>query len=69
MSVNVGSLDRVLRLVVGAALIVLALGYWPGVPAQLWAWIGLVPIATAIAGWCPAYTLLGVNTCGRASRG
>jgi len=29
----------------------------------VWGWIGLVPLATGLIGWCPAYTLLGINTC------
>jgi hypothetical protein len=29
----------------------------------VWGWIGVVPIATGLIGWCPAYTLLGINTC------
>lgn len=63
MSTNVGGLDRLLRVIVGVALIALALGYWPGVPAKTWAWIGVVPLLTAVLGWCPAYNLIGLNTC------
>jgi hypothetical protein len=47
-----------------------ALCYWHSVPSGLWVgWraIGLVPIATALIGWCPAYPLLGINTCARKS--
>ncbi len=63
MSSNVGTLDRIARLIVGAALIAFALGYiapgtgWNGV-----GWIGVVPILTALVGNCPAYTLLGCST-------
>ena len=56
---NVGSADKIARLVVGALLIVLALTNVIGV----WGWIGVVPIATALMNWCPAYTLLGIKTC------
>ncbi len=56
---NVGSADKIARLVVGALLIVLALTNVIGV----WGWIGVVPIATALMNWCPAYTLLGIRTC------
>ena len=56
---NVGSTDKIARLAVGALLILLALTGTIG----WWGWIGLVPIATALMGWCPAYTLLGIKTC------
>ena len=61
---NVGSADKIARLVVGALLIVLALTNVIGV----WGWIGVVPIATALMNWCPAYTLLGINTCPTGNR-
>ena len=56
---NVGSADKIARMIVGALLIILALMGQIGV----WGWIGVVPIATALIGWCPAYTLLGIKTC------
>jgi len=56
---NEGSADRVLRAIAGAALIGLALGGLIGA----WGWVGLLPLATAAIGWCPAYTLLGIKTC------
>ncbi|MHB2165565.1 YgaP family membrane protein [Alsobacter sp. R-9] len=59
MTANVGGIDRILRIVVGLALIVLAATGTVG----LWGWIGVVPLATALMGFCPAYTLLGLNTC------
>ncbi|MDO8983152.1 DUF2892 domain-containing protein [Cypionkella sp.] len=60
---NVGSVDRILRVVVGAALLLWFLldqgtGFWHF--AKL---IGLVPLLTGVFGTCPAYTLLGVSTC------
>jgi hypothetical protein len=63
LKTNVGNIDRVLRLVVGAALLVWFFmdqgsGFWHY--AKL---IGIVPILTALAGSCPAYTLLGLSTC------
>lgn len=58
MKTNVGGIDRVLRIVAGIALIAWAL---MGGPA--WAWIGVVPLATGLLGSCPAYSLLGMNTC------
>jgi len=66
MSTNIGSLDRIVRIVAGLALLAWALGFLPGVAASPWGWIGVVPLLTAIAGNCPLYTMLGVNTCKRA---
>jgi hypothetical protein len=59
MSANVGSIDRIIRILAGVALIAWAL---MGGPA--WAWIGVVPLATGLFKICPAYSLLGINTCG-----
>jgi len=56
-----GTPDRIARFAIGALLIVLTLTGTIGV----WGWIGIVPIATAALNFCPAYTLLGINTCGR----
>lgn len=56
---NVGGIDRVLRIVVGLALIALV---FVG-PKIVWGWIGLVPLLTGIFKFCPAYKLIGVNTC------
>jgi hypothetical protein len=59
MSKNVGTVDRVIRLVVGIVLIALV---FVG-PQTPWGWIGIIPLATAVIGWCPAYRLLGLRTC------
>jgi hypothetical protein len=59
MTPNVGSIDRVLRVVVGVVLIGLTLMGTIGT----WGWIGLVPIATAALGFCPLYSVLGFSTC------
>ena len=66
MSVNIGTVDRYARLIVGVALVAWALGFIPIVAPSPWGWIGLIPLVTAFVGYCPAYALLGVNTCGRA---
>ena len=59
MTRNEGSLDRILRIVAGVALISLVfIG-----PQTPWGWIGVVPLLTGLIGWCPAYTLLGIRTC------
>ncbi|MCW4150296.1 MAG: YgaP family membrane protein [Pseudomonadota bacterium] len=59
MKSNVGGIDKVLRIVVGLALILLAIVGAIGV----WGWIGLVPLATGLFNFCPAYKLIGINTC------
>lgn len=59
MKLNVGGADRVIRIVLGLALIGLTLTGNIGV----WGWIGIVPLATGAIGWCPPYALLGFNTC------
>jgi hypothetical protein len=66
MTVNIGSLDRILRIIVGLALLAWALGYFPGHGASAWGWVGLVPLLTGLFGYCPAYSLIGFNTCPRA---
>lgn len=63
MEKNVGSVDRGLRIIVGIALLAFAL-MGPAEIAWKWVgWIGVVPILTALIGWCPAYTILGIRTC------
>ena len=58
MTQNMGSLDRGIRIVVGLVLIALV---FVG-PQTMWGWIGIIPLATALIGWCPAYTVLGLKT-------
>jgi hypothetical protein len=67
MKSNVGGVDRGLRIAVGVVLLALVFvlegnARWLGL-------VGLVPLATGLFGFCPAYTLLGVSTCPKASRG
>lgn len=59
MNKNAGGIDRILRIAVGIALIAAAAMGAIGV----WGYIGVVPLLTGLLGWCPAYTLLGFNTC------
>ncbi len=59
MKTNEGTIDRALRVLAGLVLIALAATGTVGG----WGWIGIVPLATGLLGWCPAYTLLGINTC------
>ena len=59
MKSNGGGIDRVVRIVLGLVLIGLTLAGQIGA----WGWVGLVPLATGALGWCPPYSLLGINTC------
>jgi sulfite exporter TauE/SafE len=64
MTTNIGTIDRILRVVLGLALIAFALGYiFPGTGWNVLGWIGIIPLGTAAMGNCPAYSLLGVSTC------
>ncbi len=59
MEANVGTIDRAARIVIGLALIAGALSGMIGA----WGWIGVVPLATGVFRFCPAYRLIGLNTC------
>lgn len=61
MEKNVGGIDRVVRIVVGLAL--LSLVFLLDGDSRWWGLIGLVPLATAALGWCPAYLPFGIKTC------
>lgn len=56
---NVGGIDRILRAGIGLVLIALV---FVG-PQTPWGWLGVIPLATAIIGWCPAYLPFGIKTC------
>jgi cadmium resistance protein CadD (predicted permease) len=59
MTCNVGTVDRVLRIAVGLALLSLVfIG-----PQSWWGLLGLIPLVTGLGRFCPAYALLGVRTC------
>lgn len=63
MTRNIGTIDRLLRVVVGAALIAFALGYIaPGTGWNWVGWIGVLPLLTALVGNCPAYSAIGCST-------
>lgn len=59
MKANVGKGDRAVRIGAGLALIVMALTGMAGA----WGWIGVVPLLTGVFGYCPAYRLIGFDTC------
>ncbi|WP_265947409.1 DUF2892 domain-containing protein [Dechloromonas sp. A34] len=59
MKSNVGGIDKILRIIVGASLIgATVAGLLP-----VWGYIGIVPLATGLMGWCPLYPMLGLSTC------
>ena len=56
---NVGGIDKILRIIVGLALISMVfIG-----PQTIWGWVGVVPLLTGLFNFCPFYPLLGLNTC------
>jgi hypothetical protein len=59
MTVNIGKLERYIRIIGGA--LIASLAFWG--PQSYWFLIGLVPLATGLIGWCPPYQLLGISTC------
>jgi len=59
MNPNVGTIDKVIRVIIGAVLISLV---FVG-PQTPWGWIGVIPIVTALVSFCPLYTILGIKTC------
>ena len=59
MKTNMGKTDRILRAILGIGLI--SLGFVG--PQTPWGWIGVIPLITALVGWCPAYLPFGISTC------
>jgi hypothetical protein len=59
MNKNMGGLDRVVRAVIGVVLLGLAATGTVG----MWGYLGIVPLATAAIGWCPAYLPFGFSSC------
>ena len=59
MKLNVGGIDRIVRIAAGLAMIGLTLTGNIGV----WGWLGVVPLATGAIGWCPPYAIFGFSTC------
>ncbi len=58
MQCNVGKTDRAIRIIAGLVLIALAASNVVGI----WGWIGVVPLATGIFRFCPAYTIFGIKS-------
>jgi len=66
MKANVGGIDRLVRIVAGLALLSLVFVMDGG--ARWWGLIGLVPLLTGLVSWCPAYSLVGLNSCPLSAR-
>ncbi len=58
MQANVGSADRIIRVAAGLGIIAAGVVY-----QNWWGAVGAVPLATGLMGWCPPYSLFGINTC------
>ena len=59
MKTNEGCMDRIIRVIVGLAVLSLAfIG-----PQSAWGYLGLIPLVTGLVGWCPLYSVFGLNTC------
>jgi len=58
MNRNTGTTDRIIRIIIGAAICIAGIVY-----KNWWGLIGLIPLLTAAAGYCPLYTLFGISTC------
>jgi hypothetical protein len=59
MKKNTGGIERIIRMAAGLGILSLAfIG-----PQTTWGYLGLIPLATGLIGWCPPYQLLGISTC------
>ncbi|MBD3170822.1 MAG: DUF2892 domain-containing protein [candidate division Zixibacteria bacterium] len=58
MKANIGKTDRIIRLIIGLAILLVGLAY-----GSWWGLLGLIPIGTTLTGYCGLYSILGVNTC------
>ncbi|WP_319774593.1 DUF2892 domain-containing protein [Breoghania sp.] len=63
-STNMGSAERIARIVVGIALLAFALMGPADITWKWVGWIGIIPVVTALVGWCPLYTVLGIGSKG-----
>ncbi len=58
MKRNVGTIDRVIRILIGLVVLSFAL-----IGGSKWGYLGFVPLITGLTGWCPPYSFLGISTC------
>lgn len=66
MKMNIGSTERVIRIVAG--VVILSGLFWLPEGSRWWALIGVVPLATGLIRWCPAWAVMGINTCSPAEK-
>lgn len=59
MTKNIHNIEGAVRVVIG---LIIVSHVFIG-PQSNWGWLGLIPLATGLSGWCPPYALLGINTC------
>ena len=59
MTKNIHNVERAVRIIIG--LIIVSLVFIG--PQSNWGWLGLIPLATGLTGWCPPYSMLGISTC------
>lgn len=63
---NEGTVDRAIRVVLGIALLIIGFAAIGGTAGTIVGLVGLVPLLTGLAGWCPLYSVLGIKTTGAA---
>jgi hypothetical protein len=64
INVNESGWDRIIRIVLGLAMLVLGWGgFVGGTAGVILMWLGFVPLLTGLIGWCPLYSLFGIRTC------
>jgi len=67
MEKNVGSIDKILRIIIGLVLVGYALaptlGLMPATGYNVYGWVGVIPLGTALLGICPLYSIIGLKTC------
>lgn len=59
MERNIGSLERILRVFAGVVLLAMVVTG----PQTVWGLLGILPLLTGLSGWCPPYSVFGINTC------
>ncbi|MFN3454811.1 MAG: DUF2892 domain-containing protein [Pseudobdellovibrio sp.] len=64
MKKNIHPVERAMRVTIG--IVLTSFAFWG--PSNLWFLLGIIPIITGLVGWCPPYSLLGVNTCNIAKK-
>jgi hypothetical protein len=61
MNKNIGNPERAIRVGGGLLLVVLAATGTVGI----WGYLGVIPMATGLIGWCPPYAMFGISTCAK----